>query len=265
MGGSSRAPYSCCFKAEQKRSIDIVARNLCLQEEDERTRANEWWVPKWGPRRFRLLIGMSFFPYSLMNASYVLIGSLLAPTVHLDRMLGMALVYLVAVGLSAHSLDAISPNKPWGAFLSRAQLLTMAVLGLGFSLSLGLYYALSYSLLLVPLGLLELFFLLAYNLEWFGGRFHSDFWFAFSWGYLPILVGYAVQVGELRIYALAAGLFGFFTALVEINASRPYKALKREPAGSDPQTAAKLESILKGIVATVLSTAAFLLVYRFLP
>jgi hypothetical protein len=227
--------------------------------EEEETRANEFYVPHFGPKKFRLLIGLSFYPYTLMNASYVLIGSLLAPTVHYDRMGEMALVYLLAVGVSAHSLDAMSPNKPWGNFLSRRQLLAMAVGALVPALALGLYLAISYALLLIPFGLVELFFLLAYNQELFSGKFHTDFWFSLSWGLLPVLVGFVVQTNTVSLPALAAGLFGFFTAFVEINASRPYKALKRQPGGASSPLEDRFESILKGVVASVLSVAAFLL------
>ena len=205
------------------------------------------------------MVGLSFWPYTLMNASYVLIGSLLAPTVHYDWMGEMALVYLLAVGVSAHSLDAMSPNKPWGNFLSRRQLLAMAVGAMVPALALGLYLAVSYAPLLIPLGLVELFFLLAYNLELFSGRFHTDFWFSLSWGFLPVLVGFVVQTNTVTVPALAGGLFGFFTAFVEINASRPYKALRRQPGGVTSPLAARFESILKGVVASVLSVAALLL------
>ena len=230
----------------------------------EETRANEWWVPSFGPRRFRLLVGLSFYPYTLMNACYVVIGSLLAPSVHFDRMGGMALVYLLAVGVSAHSLDAMAPNKPWGDFLSRRQLLAVALAGLVISLGIGLYYALAYAPLLIPIGLLELFFLLAYNLELFGGSFHTDLWFATSWGFLPVLAGFVVQTDAINFTALAGGLFGFFTALIEISASRPYKALKKDPASAGSSVASNLESILKGVVATVVMVAILLSALRVL-
>ena len=227
--------------------------------EGEETRENEFYVPRFGPKRFRLLVGLSFFPYTLMNASYVLIGSLLALPIHYDRMGEMALVYLLAVGVSAHSLDAMSPNKPWGNFLSKQQLLALAVGAMVPALALGLYLAFSFAALLIPFGLVELFFLLAYNLELFSGIFHTDIWFSLSWGFLPVLVGYVVQTNTVTVPALAGGLFGFFTAYVEINASRPYKALKRQPGGPASPLAARFESILKGVVASVLAVAAFLL------
>ena len=225
----------------------------------DETREREWYVPRFGPRKFRLFVGLTFYPYSLMNASYVLVGSLLADGVHYDRMVGMALAYLLAVGIAAHSLDALAPNKPWGEFLSRRQLLWLAALGLVPALGLGLYFSLAFAPLLIPVGAAELFFLLAYNLEYFGGRFHTDFWFAASWGFLPVLAGYVVQTGSISLVSLGGGLFGFFTAYVEISASRPYKELKRLGGGSSPALAKRLESVLKGIVACVLATALFLL------
>jgi 4-hydroxybenzoate polyprenyltransferase len=176
-------------------------------------------------------------------------------------MVGMALVYLLAVGVSAHSLDAMAPNKPWGEFLSRRQLASLAVVGLVPALGLGLYYALSFAPLLLPVGVLEFFFLVAYNLELFKGRFHGDFWFAFSWGFLPVLAGFIVQTDSVSLSSLACAVFGFSTAYVEISASRPYKALKKERSGSALAVASKLESVLKGVVASVIAAAAFLLLH----
>lgn len=219
----------------------------------------EWWVPRVGPMKFRLLVGLSFYPYSFMNASYVLIGSLLAPAVHFDRMAGMALVYLLAVGVSAHALDAMGPNKPWGEYLSRRQLAALAAGALVPALALGLYYALVYAPLLIPVGLVEIFFLLSYNLEFFNGAFHTDFWFAASWGFLPVIAGFVVQTDGIALTSLAGGLFGFLTAFVEISASRPYKELSREQGRRSP-LASKLESVLKGIVSAVIATACLLLV-----
>jgi len=245
--------YSPCANSS------IVKKPSAGHLEGEDTRAREFYVPRFGPKKFRMLVGLSFFPYTIMNASYVLIGSLISSPVHYERMLEMALVYLLAVGVSAHSLDAMSPNKPWGNFLSRRQLIALAIGALIPALALGLYLAVWYALLLIPLGLVELFFLLAYNMELFSGKFHTDFWFSLSWGYLPVLVGFVVQTDTVTAPALAAGLFGFFTAYVEINASRPYKALKRQAGGAASPLVGKLESILKGVVASVLSVAVFLL------
>jgi len=127
------------------------------------------------------------------------------------------------------------------------------------ALALGLYYALTFAPLLLPVGVVELFFLLAYNLELFGGRFHTNTWFAFSWGFLPVLAGFVVQTDLINLTSLAGGMFGFFTAFIEINASRPYKVMKRDTGESASSVVPRLESVLKGVVASVLAVAAFLL------
>ena len=48
---------------------------------------------------------------------------------------------------------------------------------------------------------------LAYNLELFNGRFHSDLAFALSWGSFPLLTSYFAQHGNLSVSSLLAGVF----------------------------------------------------------
>ena len=235
-----------------------------MGDELKETRANEWYVPRFGPPRFRLLLGMTFFPYTLMNVSYTVIGSLLAEQVHTDRLVGIAVVYLFAVGMTAHGLDAMAPNKPWGSFLTRKQLTVLVAAGLIPSFTLGLYYSVRYAPWLLVVGVVELFFLLSYNLELFGSRFHTKGWFALSWGFLPVLGGYVLQTNSISTLAIAGGLFGFSTAYVEISASQPYKAIMKKQTGAAATQARRLEYVLKGVVSSVLFLAAALLFYRLL-
>ena len=129
---------------------------------------------------------------------------------------------------------------------------------------MGIFYAVNCAPLLWPIGLLEFFFLFAYNLECFYGRFHSDGWFAFSWGVLPLFAGYVLQTNRFSLIllpmALATGLF----SLVEITASRPYKAIKRsvEKSQSDEQRAMVYERILKSISLGVILLGVSLLLLR---
>lgn len=249
-----------------KQSIEEAGSEASVNWEDDPTRGNEWYVPKFGPRRFRLFIGMTFIPYTLMNVSYVVIGSMLTPSgVHWDRVVVIAVVYLLSVGVSAHALDALAPNKPWGAFLTKRQLEALAAFALAPALVLGIYYALSFAPWLLVVGSAELFFLLSYNLELFKGRFHTETWFAFSWGFLPVVAGYVLQTDSLSPLALVGAVLGFTTAYVEINASKPYKVLRRQPR--DPLSAEselRFERILKGVVASVLMLAGLQVLLRLL-
>jgi hypothetical protein len=229
----------------------------------ERTREGEWYVPRFGPRRFRLLVGMTFYPYTAMNVSYAMIGSLVSPAaVNWDRVGAIAAVYLLAVGISAHALDAMGPNKPWGRLMSNRQLLGLALSSLLAAVVIGLYYAVTAAPLLLLVGLPEMFFLFAYNLELFGGFFHSRGWFCLSWGLLPVIAGYVIQTNDVGFLAAAAGVFGFASAFAEITTSRLYKSLKRDPSSGGAELARHYESVLKVIVGGVVCVALALFVFR---
>jgi hypothetical protein len=207
---------------------------------------------------------MSFLPYTLMNAGYVVIGSMLASTVHWDRVAVLVVVYVLAVGISAHALDAMGPNKPWGSLLSNRQFAVLAVSSLIPALALGAAYSILYAPWLLVVGTAELFFLFAYNLELFHSRFHSEGWFAFSWGFLPVVAGYVVQTDGLSVASLAGGLFGLATAYLEANASRPYKLLKSGAEGQVMGSAERFEKVLKGVVGSVLAVALTMVTFRVL-
>ena len=46
---------------------------------------NEWFVPKFGPVRFRVFVGLLFLPYTGMCVSFAIIGSMLAGEIAWDR------------------------------------------------------------------------------------------------------------------------------------------------------------------------------------
>lgn len=67
----------------------------------------------------------------------------------------------------------------------------------------------------------------AYNLELFGGWFHTDTWFALAWGGFPALVGYMVDAETIRwpALAVAAGCVGLSAAQRAL--STPARELRR--------------------------------------
>jgi xanthine/uracil permease len=223
-------------------------------------RSSEWFVPKWGPLKFRILIGLLFLPYTGMVLSFVVIGSMLAETIHWDRVLAGVVVYFLGLGIAAHALDALGSKKtkPWGEHFSKGQLWGMAIISLIIAYGIAIYYMILYVPLLWIIAILEGFFVFAYNLEWFNGRYHTDKWFAFSWGMLPVLAGHVLQTNRVSwgslMVAVAMGLLSY----VEISASRPYKELKREGLDGGEQ----YEKILKGISLGVICLGAGLLVWR---
>lgn len=218
-----------------------------------RDRTKEWFVPRFGPARFRVFVGLLFLPYTGMVLAYTVIGAMLAPRIYWDRVAALLIIYFLALGIGAHALDAIGSGtvKPWGAFFSRRELWALAVCSLVGAYAIGAYYTVVFTPWLWPIAIVEGFFVLAYNLEWFGGRFHTDGSFAFSWGALPVVAGYVLQTNTLAMPVIIVAVAGAMFSLVEIKASRPYKALKRAGDVGTPSMVA-LEAILKYISGGVL-------------
>ena len=230
-------------------------------------RRSEWFVPAFGPERFRLAVGLLFLPYTGMVLSFTVIGSMLAPVIHWDRVGAIVLIYFLALGIGAHALDALggAAAKPWGSVFSRAQLWALAAASLVAAYAIGIWYMVRYTPLLWPIALAEGFFVLAYNLEWFRGRFHSDLWFALSWGALPVLAGYVLQTTAVSLAAVLVAAAMALLSLVEIKASRPYKELKRAAASgeeTDRAHTARLEAILKSVSVGVILLGAGFLAWR---
>jgi hypothetical protein len=231
------------------------------------TRLNEWFVPRFGPRRFRVAVGLLFLPYTGMVMSFMVIGAMLAGTVDWERVAAIVVIYFLALGIGAHALDALGSRgvKPWGSIFSRRQLWMAAAASVGLAYAVGIYYIVLYAPLLAVIAVLEGFFLLAYNLEWFDGRFHTDGWFAFSWGFLPVLAGYVIQTNSVSWPVLLVAAAMAALSLVEIKASRPYKALKRSDAGETPEGRARmvqLEAVLKAVSIGVILLGLGLLAWR---
>lgn len=225
-------------------------------------RRSEWFVPSFGPERFRVAVGLLFLPYTGMVLSFTVIGSMLAPSIHWDRVVAIAVIYFLALGIGAHALDAVGSRdaKPWGEVFTRFQLCAIATASLVAAYAIGVWYMVLYTPHLWPIAIAEGFFVLAYNLEWFGGRFHRDAWFAFSWGGLPVLAGYVLQTNAVSLSALLVATATALLALVEIRASRPYKELNR--SRSDTVHARHLEGILKSLSAGVIVLGIGMLAFR---
>lgn len=229
-----------------------------------RDRSSEWFVPKFGPPAFRLYAGLLFLPYTGMVLSYVVIGSMLAEHIHWDRVAAIVAAYFVALGIGAHALDAIGASgvKPWGEAFSRAQLWTLAAAAIVTAYAIAIYFAVYYVPLLWLIAIPEGFFLLAYNLEWFRGRFHTDGWFALSWGALPVLAGYVMQTNSVSLASLFVAASAGCLSLVEIKASRPYKEMKRSGLDASAPQVRMLEAILKSVSAGVILLGIGLALWR---
>lgn len=230
-------------------------------------RGAEWFVPKFGSAKFRSFVGLLFLPYTGMVLSFSVIGSMLGNPVYWERVLAIVVIYFFGLGIAAHALDALGGKgvKPWGTIFTRLQLWAMAIISLALAYSIAIYYIVRYVPLLLSMALCEGFFVFAYNLEWLQGRFHTDGWFAFSWGFLPVLAGYMMQTNRISAEALALAVSMSFFSLVEIKASRPYRDLKRRQdtlRNEEKMVMKRYEAILKNISLGVISLGGGMLIWR---
>ncbi|HXW01956.1 MAG TPA: hypothetical protein VD828_01100 [Candidatus Nitrosotenuis sp.] len=227
----------------------------------QQDRTSEWFVPKFGPRNFRVSIGILFLPYTSIVTCFAAWGALSAGF-ELERLAAICAIYFLAVGVSAHCLDAVGgKTKPWGE-LPKRKLWVIATTSLGVAFTIGLYYAFLDSPLLFPIGIAEGFFLFAYNLELFKGRFHNNLSTVISWGILPVFAGSAIQTNSITLEALALSAISAIITYLLIVTSRRYKELKKNP--QNILQVKKKEMILKMLfIGVVCSTAAFVIVSAF--
>jgi hypothetical protein len=183
------------------------------------------------PGGWRDLVTVLHPPYTLWHVSNVAIGAAASAHIYAGRLAAAIAAFFLAVGVGAHALDELN-GRPLGTQLSRRTLLALAGGGLGGALAIGIAGTIFVSPTLAPLVLFGGFIAPAYNLEWFGGRFHTDFWLAASWGGFSALTGWWVNslgLHSLReaIAAAAAVLACFFLTLVQRRLSTPVRELRR--------------------------------------
>ena len=223
-------------------------------------RTDEWFVPKFGSRNFRRTIGILFLPYTSIVICFAALGSL-SGQFEIERLAAICIIYFLALGVSAHLLDAIGgKTKPWGD-LPKKKLWIVSMIALGIAFSIGMYYAFLDSPLLFVIGIIEGFFLFAYNLELFGGKFHNNASTIFSWAILPVFAGSAIQTNSITIEAIMICGVSSIITYVLITTSRKYKHLKQN--NGNYLEIKKCESILKIITVGVLIGTHFIFVLKF--
>jgi membrane-associated PAP2 superfamily phosphatase len=98
--------------------------------------------------------------------------------------------------------------------------LTLAVIGIAGAVTVSAW--------LIPLIVVGAFLALAYNLELFGGRFHTDLWFAVSWGGFPAFTGWFVEALNVRVEAVLVALACCLLSAAQRRLSTPARVLRRQ-------------------------------------
>ncbi len=257
-------------KAERSEDIDRAEGS---RDADRARRPAFYALPGGG---WRDLLTLLHPPYTAWHLSYFAIGAALAPHVYVNRLLWGLAAFALAVGVAAHALDELN-DRPLRTGLSNRTLIALAAISLLGALAIGVGGILSVSLALLPLVLAGGLFLLAYNLELLGGRFHSDIWFAVGWGAFPAFTGYFVNALEVSWTALLVSVACLAMSLAQRRLSTPARELRRRTkalsgtrtladGSSEPLSLAGLLAPLDGALAAMsfamVALAAALLVAR---
>ncbi len=172
------------------------------------------------------LLALAHPPYTAWHLSYFAIGAALAPHLYVNRLLWGLAAFGLAVGVAAHALDELH-DRPLGTSLSDRTLIALAVLSLLGALAIGVAGVLTVDAALAPFVVAGVLFLPAYNLELFGGRLHSDLWFAVGWGAFPALTGYFVQAQRITAAGLLAAAGCLVASVAQRRLSSPARELRR--------------------------------------
>jgi hypothetical protein len=165
-------------------------------------------------------------PYTLWHLSYVVIGAALAPHLPVDRLLWGLAAFFLALGIGAHALDELN-GHPLQTGISNRILVALATVSIVTAAAIGVGAALAWTPLLLPFVAFGTFIVVAYNLELFGGRLHSDLWFALAWGAFPVLTAYVGAAERVRPEALLAAGFAAFLSLAQRHLSTQVRTIRR--------------------------------------
>ena len=187
------------------------------------TRAS-WYALRTGG--WRDYVTLLHVPYTLWHLSYVVIGAAIAP------------IWLRAgsAGRSRPSRSrSASVRTRWTSFAAghSRPVSPMSCSGdsppvsIGLAIGIGVAAAIAWWPWLAAFVAFGGFIVVAYNLELFGGAFHSDLWFAIAWGSFPLLTAFAAAAETVTLAAVAAAVFAALLSLAQRRLSTPVRMVRR--------------------------------------
>jgi hypothetical protein len=175
---------------------------------------------------WRDYVTLLHLPYTAWHLSYAVIGCALAPILHTGRLLATVAAFFLALGIAAHALDELR-GRPLGTAIPSSVLVGLAAFPLLGAVAIGIVAALAWTLWLLALVAVGAFLVPAYNLELFGGRFHSDLWFGLAWGAFPVLTGYLVTAERVDPPAVLGAVAALFLSLAQRHLSTQVRTVRR--------------------------------------
>jgi 4-hydroxybenzoate polyprenyltransferase len=168
-------------------------------------------------------------PYTAWHLSFVAIGAALTPAFSLSRVLPTLAAFFLAVGVGAHALDELQ-GRPLKTQIPDAVLVALGAASIVLAVGIGVVGAVVVDPWIGAFVAAGSFIVVAYCLELFGGHFHSDFWFALSWGSFPVLTGFFAASGTISLAALFGALFAFALSFAQRQLSTRVRDVRRRIA-----------------------------------
>jgi hypothetical protein len=178
------------------------------------------------PGGWRDYITLLHPPYTLWHLSYVAAGAGLSAQFSWTRCALTLAAFALAMGVGAHALDELQ-GRPLQTRIPDAALWTLALVTIATATAIGVYGCIAWVPWLAPLVGFGAFIVLAYNLEWFGGAFHSTLWFAVAWGGLPALAAYLAQAEVVRAETIAIAAYATLLSYAQRVLSTPVRDTRR--------------------------------------
>jgi hypothetical protein len=198
-------------------------------------------------------------PYTLWHLSYVAIGAALAPQMRWGLLGWTVLAFLLAMGVGAHALDELN-GRPLRTRIPSPVLAGLAAVSIAGACVIGVAVAAGSTWWLLLFVAFGAFAAVAYNLELFGGAFHSDLWFGAAWGAFPVLTAYFASAERVRLAALAAAAAALLVSLAQRTLSTEVRFARR--SAGDPASARPAELALQLLAAALPALAGALLLSR---
>jgi hypothetical protein len=165
-------------------------------------------------------------PYTAWHLSYVAIGAALTPEFAFPRLWPALVAFGLAVGIGAHALDELN-GRPLRTKIPPRVLVALAVVSIGGATAIGIVGSVTVNPWLGAFVAAGAFIVVAYNLEWFSGRFHGDLWFAIAWGAFPLLTAYFATAETIDAAAIAGAVFAGASSLAQRHLSTQVRDVRR--------------------------------------
>lgn len=192
-----------------------------------------WYTTAAGPARD--WISVLHPPYTAWHLGYVLIGAGLATSLSVERLLGTLLAFALAVGVAAHGFDELN-GRPLGTTIPARLLAIVSGAALAGAIVIGVVGIHRVGWGLAGFVAAGAVLVVAYNLELFGGRLHSDTTFALAWGSFPVLTAYYAQAGTLSTAAVLAAVYAYGLSLAQRHLSTEARRVRRRVVTITGQT-----------------------------